>query len=67
MLVTDPAVRRAARALFGSNTYVNNETISKFEQAYQCQIKIDKNEPLLIPSVNFNTEQDKLLFILKWA
>lgn len=64
MLVTDPAVRRAARVLFGGNTYVNSETISKFEQAYQCQIQIDKN---LIPSVIFNTEQDKLLFILKWT
>ena len=67
MLVTHPAVRRAARALFGGNAYVNSETIFKFEQAYQCQIQIDKNEPLLIPSIIFNTEQDKLLFILKWT
>lgn len=67
MLVSDPAVRRAAKALFGGNAFVNNETIHKFEQAYHCQIQRTNNQPWLVPKITFNTKEAQVLFILRWS
>lgn len=65
MSVNDPAVGRAARDLFGPGAYVNDETIFRFEQAYNCQIERVKGTSK-VPKITFNTPQDEVFFKLKW-
>lgn len=67
MLITDPAVRSAARFLFGAGALVNEQTITRFEHVYNCKIQRTKHEPGLIPTIKFNTEQDEIMFILRWS
>lgn len=63
MLITDDAVGRAVRALDVSDP-VN--TIYRFEQAYNCRIERVVNSSA-IPKVIFNSEQDEIMFMLKWS
>lgn len=63
LYVTDPPVRRAANALFGSGAIVNDDTIIKFEQAYNCRIE----QFGIPPKVFFNSEKDFTFFVLRWS
>lgn len=67
LYVTHPAVRRAANALFGPISFVNNDTIFKFEEAYNCRIERVTNNYGITPKVLFNSEKDFTFFILKWS
>lgn len=63
LYVTDPPVRRAANALFGSGAMVNDDTIFKFEESYNCRIERFG----IPPKVLFNSEKDFTFFVLKWS
>lgn len=67
LYVTHPAVRRAANSLFGPGAFVNDSTISEFEQAYCCQIERVKGKYGITPKLTFNTEKDFTFFVLKWS
>lgn len=70
MLVTHPAVRRAARELFRPGAFVNEVTIFRFEHKFNCKIDRVSDDPTfapLVPKIIFNSEQDEILFILRWS
>lgn len=67
LYVTDPPVRRAANALFGSGAIVNDDTIFKFEQAYNCRIERVTNNYGIPPKVLFNSEKEFTFFVLRWT
>lgn len=65
ILITDVAVGRAIRALIVSDP-VDFDAVERFEQAYNCRIEKVVNSSA-IPKVIFNTEQDEILFILRFS
>ena len=67
LYVTDPPVRRAANKLFGPGAIVNDDTIFKFEEAYNCRIERVTNSYGKIPTVRFNSEKDYTFFVLRWS